>query len=169
MTILDPVEMDISDDWKMVWIFLKSLIRRSQLLAKQSLLLRRILIDHPRTSSCRSLLRTNWHSRIHPPIIFIVRLNDDRILVHELSLNRDQEYGFTFLPDLFSDGFRDKEERDAVDLPGGACPMCRCFRHRQPAGSHSLRLESSAAARFARTTRHHAKGTVLLARLSEAG
>ena len=47
MTILDPVEMDISDDWKMVWIFLKSLIRRSQLLAKHPLLLRRILIDHP--------------------------------------------------------------------------------------------------------------------------
>jgi hypothetical protein len=36
--------------------------------------------------------------------------------VHELSLNRNQEYGFLFLTDLFGDGFWDEEERDAVDL-----------------------------------------------------
>ncbi len=54
--------------------------------------------------------------RFHPPIVFIVRFNNHGILVHELSLNRDQEYGFLFLPDLFGDGFWDEEERDAVDL-----------------------------------------------------
>ena len=71
-------------------------------------------------SDYQSLLRTARHLRIHPPIVFIVRLNDDRIPVHEFPLNRDQEYGFVFLPDLFSDGFRDKEERDTFDLLCGA-------------------------------------------------
>ena len=54
--------------------------------------------------------------RINPLIVFIVRLNNHGILVHELSLNRNQEYRFLFLTDLFGDGFWDEEERDAVDL-----------------------------------------------------
>jgi len=48
MTILDPEEMDIKNDWKMVRILKNHLIRRSQLPVKHPLILRRILIGHSR-------------------------------------------------------------------------------------------------------------------------
>jgi len=38
--------------------------------------------------------------------------------MHKVPRNRDQEYGFLFLPDLFGDGFLDEEERDTFDLFG---------------------------------------------------
>ena len=122
-------------------------------------------IFHTSYTGYRSLLRTVRHPQIHPPIVFIARLNNHGILVHKVPRNRDQEYGFVFLTDLFCDGFLDEEERDTFDLLCGAGSFYCCFRHRQPP-SHFLQLRNRSAIRFVGTTVPDTGCIVLFAGLS---